>query len=342
MKHLSKGEINTRTGIPRTTINDIIARGEEDQAILRTARPQRRKEFKIPDEKVLEIEKDMDGDWGRGSMTSEELIQEYNLDCWPQTLLNAFKRVGIGHFWAAQDKFLTQKNKDERKTYAYEVHNVLKRRLPQWKKVLFSDACHFAVNQARKKKVFRRKGRDPKTSQLYRNRLDKTQKRKAVQKVSTSVAAMVGWNFKSHLVLIPRHINGDDYIKSFLDPIVRPFFEKQRKEGVFDWVFEEDNEGAHGTMYTLNAPNDCKNHHRITMMRPGQPANSGDLSPIENVWKTLKQRVKKRKATSQAQLREFIFEEWDKITIQEINKHISNMEDRMLECLDRKGNVTSF
>jgi hypothetical protein len=153
---------------------------------------------------------------------------------------------------------------------------------------------------------------------------------------------MVGWNFKSELVVIPRHIDSDDYIKYFLEPIVKPFFDKQRAEGVFDWVFEEDNEGAHGTKSTLNAPNNFKNNHRITQMRPGQPGNSGDLSPIENVWRILKQRVKKRKPTTQAQLRQFIFEEWDKITIAEINKYILTMEDRMKECLDRDGNVTTF
>ncbi|EPE30991.1 hypothetical protein GLAREA_03958 [Glarea lozoyensis ATCC 20868] len=94
---------------------------------------------------------------------------------------------------------------------------------------------------------------------------------------------MVGWNFKSELVVIPRHIDGDDYIKYFLEPIVKPFFDKQRAEGVFDWVFEEDNKGAHGTKSTLNAPNNFKNNHRITQMRPGQPGNSGDLLPIKNV-----------------------------------------------------------
>jgi transposase len=129
-KNKSKGEISTKTGIPRTTVNDIIARGEEDKTILRTARPQRGNYYKISREKVLEIERDMDGSWGRSSMTSQELIDYYDLNCWPQTLLNSFRREGIGHFWAAQDKFLTQKNKDERKEYAHEQYEIKKRRLP--------------------------------------------------------------------------------------------------------------------------------------------------------------------------------------------------------------------
>jgi hypothetical protein len=94
---------------------------------------------------------------------------------------------------------------------------------------------------------------------------------------------MVEWNFKLELVVIPRYIDGNDYIKYFLKPIVKPFFNKQRAEGVFNWVFEEDNEGAHGTKSTLNALNNFKNNYQITQMRPGQLGNSGDLSPIKNV-----------------------------------------------------------
>jgi hypothetical protein len=41
---------------------------------------------------------------------------------------------------------------------------------------------------------------------------------------------MVGWNFKSKLAFLPRHINGDQYIEYFLEPIVKPFFDIQRHE----------------------------------------------------------------------------------------------------------------
>jgi hypothetical protein len=55
-------------------------------------------------------------------------------------------------------------------------------------------------------------------------------KKLAVQKVSITVAAMVGWNFKSKLVILPRSIDGDEYVQYFLEPVVKPFFEKQRAE----------------------------------------------------------------------------------------------------------------
>ena len=167
--------------MPRTSVIDIC---ERDEHLLRRERPNRAPEYKISREKVLEIETDMDGHWGRGSMTLEELVDWYDLDCHPKILLNSFRREGIGHFWAAEDKYLTNKNMDEREEFCRELGDEMGWRLPQYKKVLYSDACHFAVNQRKKKKVWRRYGRDPQTKQLHRNRLDKTHKRLPVKKVS--------------------------------------------------------------------------------------------------------------------------------------------------------------
>jgi hypothetical protein len=332
-------EIHRLTGVPRTTVIDIC---ERDEHLLRRERPNRAPEFKISREKVLEIEADMDGHWGRGSMTTQELIDLYDLDCCPQTLLNAFRREGIGHFWAAEDKYLTDKNMDDREEFCRELRDVKKWRLPQYKKVLYSDACHFAVNQQTKKKVWRRRGRDPRTKKLHRNRLDKTHKRFPVEKVSWTIAAMVGWNYKSPIAFLPRHINGDDYVKHFLKPIVKPFFDKQREEGEYGWIFQEDNEGAHGTGSVLNAPNDFKNKCRIRQLKPRHPPNSPDLSPIENVWRVVKQRVKRRKAKNERELRRFIEEEWDRVTIKEINKYILTMEERIDQCIEREGDITEF
>lgn len=95
------------TGIPRSTIINIC---ERDEDLTRTMRPNRHRPVKISRERILEIEADMDDDWGKGSMEAHQIIDEYDLDCTPTTLYNSFKREGVGHFWAAQDKFLTAKN----------------------------------------------------------------------------------------------------------------------------------------------------------------------------------------------------------------------------------------
>jgi hypothetical protein len=171
-------------------------------------------------------------------MTSQDIIDEWDLRVYEQTLLNSFRRFGIGHFWAAQTKFLSKANKDTRLARALQHKEQSKAKKyahieDYYKKILYSNACHFAVNQAKTKKVWRLRGKD-KDGALWRYKNGKFQRRKEVQKVLTSVAAMVGWKFKSKLVVISRHIDGDKYIKEFLDLVVRPFFKLQRKEGVTD------------------------------------------------------------------------------------------------------------
>ena len=51
--------------------------------------------------------------------------------------------------------------------------------------------------------------------------------------------------------------------------------------------------------------------------------NSPDLNPIETIWRIIKQRLKSRGVIfEEAILRRAIQEEWDKITIEEINRAI--------------------
>ena len=50
----------------------------------------------------------------------------------------------------------------------------------------------------------------------------------------------------------------------------------------------------------------------------------------------------RRIVESDAQLRAYIQDEWDKITIKEINKLIITMPQRVQDCIDRKGDITQW
>ncbi|KAF8853908.1 hypothetical protein BDZ45DRAFT_557874, partial [Acephala macrosclerotiorum] len=112
--------------------------------------------FIIPREKVLWLKQEMEGHWSRGSMTVDEFIDHFDFDCSVPTLNTAFKREGIGHFWAAEKKFLILKNMRERDEYCRTLKDGMSWILLQYKNILYSDACHFAHNMRRKKKCYRR------------------------------------------------------------------------------------------------------------------------------------------------------------------------------------------
>lgn len=64
--------------------------------------------------------------------------------------------------------------------------------------------------------------------------------------------------------------------------------------------------------------------------------HSPDLSPLENFWRTLKQRIKMRRAKNNEELEGCTREKWDKITIASVNKHILTMARRMINALIKK------
>jgi hypothetical protein len=68
------------------------------------------------------------------------------------------------------------------------------------------------------------------------------------------------------------------------------------------------------------------------------PLESSDLNPIESIWRIVKQRLKSRGLIlDPTALRRAIEEEWDNITLGEINKAISTMPDRVTAVRERDG-----
>ncbi|KAF7508107.1 hypothetical protein GJ744_009548 [Endocarpon pusillum] len=59
---------------------------------------------------------------------------------------------------------------------------------------------------------------------------------------------------------------------------------------------------------------------------------------MESIWRLLKQRLKNRGLiTDPTELQRAIEEEWDKITLEEINKAIATMPDRVAAVNERNG-----
>jgi hypothetical protein len=334
-QHLSKRAIARQTQVPRRSVCRIL-----DFESVRTARPQRGRPPKIDRDTVLKMEKEMDNNYKLGSATNEEIIEHFNLNCSVSTLVNAFKREGIDRFMSAQKDFLTIGHKERRECFCTDLrcHKGWTQSDLEW--ILFSDEAHCAVNQTKIDRVYRRRGTINGVRQRYR--LDKIQKRHKVQKVSVSFWAMIGKGYKSPLVIIPRHLDMDTYTELILKPVVAPFFAEQRAKGCYKWLFQEDNDSAHGNGSVLNPCQDFKNEYKIRRLRPDWPALSPDLSPIERVWKILKQRVKKRKARNSKELQDIVLDEWDKITQGEIDNEISKEYKALDQCIDRRGDVTEF
>ena len=145
---------------------------------------------------------------------------------------------------------------------------------------------------------------------------------------------VIGWNFKGQLHFYTGSGVGGrlvqvDYMV-ILEQIVVLEWNK-------DCVLVEDNDGPHETKdKRFNKVKALKAHLDIQWKM--NPLNSPDLNPIETIWRIIKQRLKSKGVIfKEAILRRAIQEEWDKITIKEINKAISTMPDRVAALNERNG-----
>ena len=125
-----------------------------------------------------------------------------------------------------------------------------------------------------------------------------------------------------------------DYI-TILEEIVAPNWQE-------DWILIEDNDGPHGTRGKAhNKVKEAKIHLGIKW--EANPPNSPDLNSIETIWRIIKQRLKSRGVIySVDQLRCAIQEEWDKLTMEEINKACSTMTARVEALYEYGGKPIPF
>ncbi|KAF7507204.1 hypothetical protein GJ744_010886 [Endocarpon pusillum] len=102
-------------------------------------------------------------------------------------------------------------------------------------------------------------------------------------------------------------------------------------------VLVKDNDRPYGTKgKAFNKVKALK--ARLNIQWEMNPPNSPDLNPIETIWRIIKQRLKSRGVIfEEAVLRRAIQEEWDKITLDEINRAISTMPDRVAALNERNG-----
>ncbi len=91
-------------------------------------------------------------------------------------------------------------------------------------------------------------------------------------------------------------------------------------------LLQEDNDNSHGTRSKDNVVVRFKAVNWISTL--SHPPQSPDLNPSEAAWNMLKQRIKRRRWETIAELKQVMLDEWDKIIMNEIRDRISDMPRR--------------
>ncbi len=72
------------------------------------------------------------------------------------------------------------------------------------------------------------------------------------------------------------------------------------------------------------------------------PACSPDLSPIDNIWRIIKQKIHQRRTQTLQQLETYIRQEWDQIPTPTLQNLITSIPRRLQTVLKRRGYATPW
>ena len=203
-----------------------------------------------------------------------------------------------------------------------------------WQRVMWSDECSFDTSRGTTKWVIRTKGK----------RYHPACCESVFKSNSTSIPILgaIDYNWKSPLVFLEGHgkkggVTMEDYKKQVIEAVVGPAFEHGwgRKDG----LFQEDNASIHDTKGGLR---DLKQELGIHLF--DWPPSSPDLSPIETLWRLLKQRIYRRKKPprTRTDLIQAIKEEWDRLEPKDWRKYVDSVPTRLQQVQKRRGLATDF
>lgn len=136
-------------------------------------------------------------------------------------------------------------------------------------------------------------------------------------------------------------VDSEMYIRHIL-PLVSTFQEdywrrKIGRDGIYqNFISMEDNATVHTSNVTTAA------FEALGINRWWWPANSTDLNLIKNVWQLLKCRLTKRFLKTDAEVKQYLKEEWEKIEVDDYKKYITSMRDRCWTVIKAGGGSTKW
>jgi len=252
-----------------------------------------------------------------------------------------------------------------------------------WKRVRFSDEKHWGAGTQRTPYIRRQPGTRYEPQNLYYDGFQERLRDRPVDdqhpENDDQVSGIprlhcwgaVGWNFKSRLVWYETESKNGKMNKTL-------YLEKVLRDEVATWpqteplfVLEEDRDSGHGFARTLDPLGILDGSHRPLGKKGGctvtrwkynhglqyyfDPPDSPDLSPIENVWKYVSQKLQALDylPMNKTMLRDAVQKIWDDLPQEWINlriiggidhegKKIPSMRDRWEDVRTAEGEPTGY
>ena len=308
-------------GISSSTVHNIIKRFRESGEITACKRQGRKPTLNARDLRSL---------WRHCIKNLHQCVKD--ITTWAQehfrkplsvnTVRRYIRKCNLKLYYAKQKPFINNTQKRRRLLWA-RAH--LRWTDAKWKSVLWSDESTFQI-------VFGKCGR-----RVLRTKEEKDHPdcygRKVQKPASVMVWGCVSASGMGNLHICEGTINAERYIQ-VLEQHMLP--SKQRLFHGRPCLFQQDNDKPHSARLTTA----WLRSKRVRVL--DWPACSPDLSPIENVWRIMKRKIRQRRPRTVEQLKLYIKQEWERIPPTKLQQWVSSVPKRLLSVVKRKGDVTQW
>ncbi len=321
LKKMSQREISKLTRIPKTTVQRL-ARKMKIQTEGQTGRPKKLNARDV----TFCVTKLSSGRVKTAQSLTKTLAAEKQITLHRSTVSRALHSVGMRAGDKKKKPALSQKNIKERLSFAKSHVDWT---VEDWKTVIFSDESK--IN---------RFNSDGRTWTWYRDG-ESLQPRSVSQTTKHGGGRIMLWGCITALgvgYLCEIEGNMDQHLyKEILDNELSKtfyYYELDREK----CIFQHDNDPKHTAKSVKEYLSDQE--YRVMVWPPQSP----DLNPIENCWSYLKQQLNKydRPPNGMRELFERTEVEWEKISIDYLDKLFSSMPARMKAVIKAKGRWTKY
>lgn len=199
----------------------------------------------------------------------------------------------------------------------------------QWKKVMFTDEMMVVIKPDGKFKVWR------KSSEKWRPECLGHFAPMSSATIKIMVWGCITYYGVGSLAFVNGNMNSQKYIQTLDDNIWQVVV---KHFGNNTWYFQDDNAPCHRS----NESENWKHQNRIPQI--SWPPQSPDLSPIENVWLLMKNKIKNRLylIRNVNDLKTQLTKAWKEIPLFYIQKLYTSLPRRCREVLIQKGDITKY